>query len=85
MKLFFALLAAAQAIQYTDYFFKQKLPNSMWDVVQRDSKSVYDFATENVEKAMKANPTSGTWPIPPEAPLVNPMGLDNASKRRADQ
>ena len=82
---FFALLAAAQAIQYVPYQFKSKAPSSMWDVVQRDSKSSYDFATENVEKEMKANPSSGTWPIPPEPPLGNAMGLDNGSKRLAGQ
>ena len=82
---FFALLAAAQAIQYVDYQYKPKTyeSNYMWDVVHRDSKKVYDFATENVEKAMKLNPSSGTWPIAAEAPLGNAMGLDNDNKRLA--
>ena len=57
----------------------------MWEVVHRDTKSAYDFATANVEKAMKANPSSGTWPIAPEAPLGNAIGLDNDNKRLAAQ
>ena len=86
---FFALLAAAQAIQYVDYRFKPKTydSNYMWDVVHRDTKSAYDFATANVEKAMKLNPSSGTWPIPPEAPFSNSIGigLDDDNKRLAAQ
>ena len=39
----------------------------IWSVVKRGS--VRDFADANVEAAMKRNPSSGDWPVPP-APVI---------------
>ena len=57
----FALIASTQAVQleYTNYF---AIPPPIWDVVKRgDSR---DFADDNVRAAMKANESSGKWPVP---------------------
>ena len=56
-----ALIASTQAIQleYNDFF---TTPPPIWDVIKRGDAR--DFADENVKAAMKANPTSGEWPVP---------------------
>ena len=57
----FALIASTQAVQleYNDFF---TAPPPIWDVVKRGDAR--DFADDNVKAAMKANPTSGEWPVP---------------------
>ena len=56
-----ALIASTQAValEYTNFL---AVPPPIWDVVKRgDSR---DFADDNVRAAMKANPSSGEWPVP---------------------
>ena len=69
-----ALIASTQAVQleYVMYDPNQKLYPPIWDVVKRGNRA---FADVNVEKAMKANPSSGTWPVAP-APQP-PAEVDN--------
>ena len=65
-----SMIVATQAVKiqseeaynlYWEVADRNKPP--MFDVVKRgDSR---DFADANVEMAMKANPSSGTWPITP--------------------
>ena len=57
----FAVIASAQAVQleYNDHF---ATPPPIWDVVKRGSSR--DFADDNVRAAMKANGSSGEWPVP---------------------
>ena len=70
MKVFtLAMIAAAtSAVQiqqessynlYWELADRNKPP--IWSVVKRGD--VRDFADDNVEKAMRRNPSSGTWPI----------------------
>ena len=79
------LISATQAIQYVPYQYKPKTygTNYMWEVVHRDTKDAYDFATDNVEKAMKVNPSSGSWPIAVEQPMAKSNGMDNDARRLA--
>ena len=65
-----ALIAAyAEAIKvesdqgYNIYWEFAPKPPPMWDVVSRGERKVKDFADEQLEAAMKRNPSSGTWPI----------------------
>ena len=61
---FLALIASAQAVKLSqDYVEYGKLAPPIWSVIKRGA--VRDFADSNVEKAMKANPTSGDWPVAP--------------------
>ena len=85
MKFNFAILlvAGAQAIQYVDYKYAppKYTIKDMWANVKRGD--VRDFATMNVEKAMKANPSSGEWPIEEAPPMFNSINQDNTAKRLA--
>ena len=80
-----AALATVSAVQYTDWRAKpiEYDQNEVWKKVKRGS--VHDFTTMNVEKAMKLNPSSGTWPIPEAEEMPESNGLDNDAKRLAGQ
>ena len=83
MKQTLLLVASASAVKVTYEPYREKpieYPLSdMWSTVKRGD--VYDFATQNVEKAMKANPSSGNWPIKDAPDLPNSIGLDDDNKR----
>ena len=67
----FAVMASTQAVQleYNDYF---ATPPPIWDVIKRgDSR---DFADDNVRAAMKANESSGKWPVPVVEKKYDPTG-----------
>ena len=71
MKLLVFLLATVSAVQL-EYNEFEAPPAPIWSVIKRGD--VRDFADANVEKAMKANKSSGNWPIsnaPPD-PIYPP-------------